>query len=140
MADESRDGGLLPNQGQLIGGKGPDGAFYYILVGTDGTVQTSGGGGGGGGGTAAGAANLANGQVALSTTAGTIKAANATRRSITITNLDGAITVYVGIATVTAANGMPLQPGQSISIDSVVLIQGLAASGTPNVAYMESYD
>lgn len=87
-----------------------------------------------------GAANTANGQVTASTTAATLKAANATRRSISIVNTDTAITVYVGIATVTTGNGFPLKAGQSISIDNIGLIQVIAASGSPVVAYLETYD
>jgi hypothetical protein len=87
-----------------------------------------------------GAANLDNGQVAASTTAGTLIAARATRRSATIKNTDAAITVYVGKATVTAANGMEIKAGQSINIDTTALIQVIAASGTPSVAYIETYD
>lgn len=87
-----------------------------------------------------GAPSYANNQVAASTTAGTLIAARATRRSVTIRNTDATITVYIGAATVTAGNGMPLKAGESINIDSVALIQVLAASGTPAVAYIETYD
>lgn len=87
-----------------------------------------------------GAANYANGQVATSTTAGTLVAARATRRSVTIKNVDASITVYIGAATVTAANGMEIKAGQSINIDTTALIQVIAASGTPAVAYIETYD
>jgi hypothetical protein len=87
-----------------------------------------------------GAANYANGQVTASTTAATLKAANSTRRSIAIKNIDSAITIYVGGATVTASNGMPLKAGESISIDTTALIQVIAASGSPVVAYFETYD
>lgn len=87
-----------------------------------------------------GAPNYANGQVATSTTAGTLIAVRATRRSVTVVNLDSAITVYIGAATVTSSNGFPLRAGQSISIDTTALIQVISASGTPTVAYMESYD
>lgn len=86
------------------------------------------------------AANYANGQVTATTTAATLKTARTTRRSITFINTDAAITVYIGAATVTAGNGFPLKPGQSISIDTVALIQVIAASGTPVVAYFETYD
>lgn len=87
-----------------------------------------------------GAANQASGQVATSTSAATFVAARATRRSVTLKNLDAVITVYVGPATVTSGNGMPLRAGESISIDTVALIQVIAASGTPSVAYYETYD
>lgn len=90
--------------------------------------------------TSKGAANYANGQVATSTTAATLVAARATRRSVSITNYDATITVYIGGATVTAANGYRLLAGQSVSIDATGLIQVIAASGTPTVGYIESYD
>jgi hypothetical protein len=89
---------------------------------------------------AVGTPNYANGQVTLSTAAGTVKASNATRRSISITNLDPGITVYIGGATVTSANGERLLPGQSKVINAVGLIQGIAVSGTPIVSYWEEYD
>lgn len=87
-----------------------------------------------------GAANYANGQVTATTTAGTLKTATATRRSIMIKNTDAAITVYIGAATVTAANGVPLKAGESIAVDTTALIQVISASGTPVVAYMETSD
>ena len=87
-----------------------------------------------------GASTLANGQVAASTTAGTLVASRATRRRVTIKNTDGTITVYVGIATVSAANGMPLLAGESITFDTTALVQVISASGTPTVAYVEEYD
>lgn len=90
--------------------------------------------------TPTGAANMANGQVAASTIAATLVTARATRRSVTILNMDAAINVFVGVATVTAANGLRLAAGQSISIDSATLIQVIAASGTPSVGYLETYD
>ena len=87
-----------------------------------------------------GAANMANNQVATSVTAATLVAARATRRSVVIKNMDSLITVYIGVATVTTANGLPLLAGESVSIDWVGLIQVIAASGTPVVAYSETYD
>lgn len=90
--------------------------------------------------TAQGAANYANGQVTATGTAGTLLAARTTRRSAVFVNTDTSITVYIGKATVTSANGLPLKAGQSISIDSNQLIQVISASGSPVVAYMETYD
>lgn len=90
--------------------------------------------------TAKGAASIASAQAAASTSAATLVASRATRRSVTIKNIDPAITVYVGPATVTSGNGMQLKAGESISIDWVGLVQVIAASGTPTVAYMETYD
>lgn len=87
-----------------------------------------------------GAPNYANGQVAASTSAATLLAARATRRSAMFVNMDAAITVYIGAATVSASNGVPLKPGQSISIDALGLFQVIAASGSPVVAFIEVYD
>lgn len=88
----------------------------------------------------AGAPNMANGQVTASGTAGTLVASRATRRYVTVKNLDTSLTVYIGIATVTAGNGMPLKGGESVSLDFTGLIQVIAASGSPIVAYAEVYD
>lgn len=87
-----------------------------------------------------GAATMANGQVTLSNTAGNIVGARATRRSVTIFNTDSSITGYIGIATVTTENGLPLGPKQSISIDFTGAIQGIVSSGSPVFAYVETYD
>jgi hypothetical protein len=88
---------------------------------------------------AVGASSIANGQVSTSTTAANIVSSRSTRRYVTIKNLDSTITVYVGVATVSAANGMPLAAGESITLDCTAAIQGIAASGTPAVAYLEVY-
>ena len=81
-----------------------------------------------------------NGQVTASTTAGTLVPANPTRRSVLIRNMDAAITIYIGKATVTSANGFPLKAGESFPFDTSQLIQVIAASGTPSVSYIEVYD
>lgn len=96
--------------------------------------------GGTGANPAQGAATTANGQVTTSTTAGTLLAARATRRVAFFKNHDAAITVYVGIATVTAGNGVELKPGESMPWYGVGLVQVIAASGTPVVGYVEFYD
>lgn len=85
------------------------------------------------------ATNMVTGQVTAGA-AGTLVIARATRRIVTIKNTDAAITVYIGPATVTAGNGMPLKAGESISVRWVGLVQVLAASGSPVVAYLDEYD
>jgi len=80
------------------------------------------------------------GQVTTSGTAGTLVASNSTRRRCVIKNLDATITVYVGPATVTTSNGMEVKAGQSIEITATPLIQVIAASGTPVVAYSDESD
>lgn len=87
-----------------------------------------------------GAPNYDNGQVQASTAAATLVAARAARRSILIINMDATITVYIGKPTVTAANGIPLKAGASVVLDMTGLVQVISASGTPQVAYLETYD
>lgn len=84
-------------------------------------------------------AGLSTGQSALSTSAALVLAANATRRFCEITNDDGAIKVYVGDDnTVTAANGHVLKAGASFAIEGYTgAIWMIAASGTPNVTFVE---
>ena len=86
-----------------------------------------------------GAPTYANGQVTATTTAATLLAARAARRSVLFVNM-GTARVYIGAATVTAANGVPLDPGQSVVLNITTLIQCLAASGSQAIAYLEEYD
>lgn len=90
-----------------------------------------------------GAATLAHNQVSVDTTAGgvTIAAARATRRSITIVN-HGATAVYLGVGTVTAANGFLLLgvAGAAVTLHVNVAIKGITASGSQTVSYAEEYD
>lgn len=104
---------------------------------------------GSGGGTASlgtvtvvprGAPTLNAAQASLSTTSGVVVAANATRRSVTIQNMDATITIYVGAGTVSAANGFRLIPGQSVSIDTTAAVNGIAVSGTPTAGYIQTAD
>lgn len=87
-----------------------------------------------------GAAHEANSQVATSTTAGTLVIARPTRVSCLVRNIDTTITVYIGGATVTTANGMPLKPGESVVVTAQTLWQVIAASGTPAVAVIDEYN
>jgi hypothetical protein len=87
-----------------------------------------------------GAAHLATGQVASSTTAGTLVIARSTRTSVLFRNLDATISVYIGPATVTSGNGMLLKAGESVSFTDVGLIQVIAASGTPTIAFADEYN
>jgi hypothetical protein len=87
-----------------------------------------------------GASSLANGQVTVTTTAATIVAARASRRSVTLINL-GTTDVYIGIATVTTANGFLLLgvAGAAVTLFTTAAIQGIVASGTQAVAFFEEY-
>ena len=91
---------------------------------------------------------LSSGTVAVSSSAATVIVAaanpnanpsgfNSASRSVTVTNLDGAITVYLGAAGVTSA-GFPLLHGASVTVPLATAdaLYGLAASGTPNVAFI----
>lgn len=87
-----------------------------------------------------GATTYANGQVSASTSAATLLAARATRRSVIFKNHDASITVYIGAATVSSSNGMAIAAGESIKLYITTLIQVISASGTPVVSYIEEYD
>lgn len=91
-------------------------------------------------GTSKGADGLANGQVTATTTAGTLVEANPRRRKVIVKNQDSSIVVYVGIATVTALNGISIAAGATLTLETTALIQVIAASGTPIVGYIEIYD
>jgi hypothetical protein len=88
---------------------------------------------------ARGALHEANSQVTTSGTAGTLIIARPTRISCLIRNLDSSISVYIGAATVTTANGMLLKAGESVVITATTLVQVIAASGTPTVAVFDEY-
>lgn len=89
-----------------------------------------------------GAATLANGQVNISNAAATLLAARETRKRVTFVNRQ-ASAVFIGIATVTTANGFQLDPGASITLQTTALVQGItaaASAGTEKVHYVEEYD
>ena len=86
-----------------------------------------------------GSTALANGQVAPTNTAGTLIAARDTRKRVTFLNT-GSVNVYIGIATVTTANGFVLAPGAAITLNTQALVQAITASGTGAVSYIEEYD
>ena len=88
----------------------------------------------------AGAANLNVARVAASTAAATLVAARATRRRCIVKNTDTGITVYIGPATVTSANGFEVKPGESVAVSWPGLIQVIAASGTPAIVAWDEYD
>ena len=81
--------------------------------------------------------DIATGQVALNSSTSTqIVAALTTRHSVLIRNLDASVNVYVGKSGVTTATGMLLKPGDSIVVNSGVLIHAISASATPTVAFL----
>lgn len=80
-----------------------------------------------------------NGQVTAGG-AGTLVAANAARSKCTVRNQDSSLSVYVGEATVSSANGLLLKAGESRVFETPELIQVIAPSGSPVVDYIdESY-
>lgn len=90
---------------------------------------------------AEGGTSIANGQVAVTASAATLVAARETRLNVTIINACN-VDVYIGVATVTTANGVKLVPGAGITIPANVLIQQIASSVTGLVGsthYIESY-
>lgn len=89
-----------------------------------------------------GGSAIANGQVTPTATAATLLAARETRKDMTFYNGTNMV-VYIGIATVTAANGFALQPGAGITIRSTALIQNIVSTVTGLtgvVSYVETYD
>jgi hypothetical protein len=86
-----------------------------------------------------GSATLANGQVAPTATAATLLAARDTRKRVTFLNA-GTVDVYIGIATVTTANGFKLVPGSAMMVYTTALLQAITASGTGAIHYIEEYD
>lgn len=82
---------------------------------------------------------IATGQVAPTTTAATLLAANTTRKVVTFVN-HGTVDVYIGPATVTTSNGLKLAAGAAIDIETTALIQAITASGTGSVHYIEVSD
>lgn len=93
--------------------------------------------------TQVGAANIANGQVAVGITAGGVQvvAARATRRAVTIVN-HADTDVYVGTGTVSATNGMLLlgQKGTSVTIATTAAVRAIAATGSVTLSYLEEFD
>lgn len=87
-----------------------------------------------------GATNVATGQAAPTNSAATLVASRATRTRLTLVNR-GSVSVYVGPATVTTANGVELKPGESMTFEVAgTTLQGITASGTGNIHYWEEYN
>lgn len=85
------------------------------------------------------ASTITTGQVTAGGAA-TLVAANAARYKLTVRNQDASLSVYVGPATVTTANGALIKAGESRVFKGATLLQVVAASGSPVVDYVdESY-
>ena len=63
----------------------------------------------------------------------------ALRKRLILENV-GQYAVWIGVATVTTANGLMLPIGASITLRTTALVQAITASGTGNIAYLEEYD
>jgi hypothetical protein len=85
---------------------------------------------------------FATGQVTPTASAATLLAARDTRKSVTFINGTN-MTVYIGPATVTAANGAAIPPGAGITVETTALIQNIVSTVTGLtgvVSYVENYD
>lgn len=83
------------------------------------------------------AAITTSSQVSVTTAAATLLAANAARRTAIFRNL-GPFPIYLGKATVTAANGQLLNSGDTLVDDlTTALWQAIAVGGTSTVAITE---
>ena len=82
------------------------------------------------------APSVAYAAVACTSSATSIKAANYSRKSITVKAIDG--TVYIGDASVTSATGFRLDIGESLFLGSYLgAVYGITSSGTTNIRYIE---
>lgn len=85
---------------------------------------------------------FATGQVTPTASAATLLAARDTRKSATFYNGTN-MTVYIGPATVSAANGFALPPGAGLTVPTTALLQNIVSTVTGLtgvVYYVESYD
>lgn len=71
--------------------------------------------------------------VSVGTSATLLDAADSTRQSVTLKNA-GAVTVYVGPSGVTTTNGLPLEPGEALTVDkTTAALYAIVASGSCDV-------
>lgn len=77
------------------------------------------------------------GPITVNATATVIVALNSSRNSVAIANT-GSVTVYVGDANVTTANGFPIAAGASLGLNTTSAVYGIVATGTGTVAYIAS--
>ena len=84
---------------------------------------------------------IASGNASVTTSAATVLALDATRRTAVLTNL-GSDYVWVGDSGITANEGIRLAPGQTLTIDRAPTpaIYAVAASGTQTVAWFTEAD
>jgi len=82
---------------------------------------------------------IANGQVTVTTTSGTLLAARDTRKACLFVNR-GIYDVYVGTGTVTSSNGLLLMSNDGVSIRTTAAINAISSGGSSVVHYVEEYD
>lgn len=85
------------------------------------------------------ASDMVTGQIALSTTAKSVLAVNASRKFCEVKNADTAISVYIGKSSgVSSTNGHLLKAGEAFSFENYGgAVWAVAASGTPTVTVIE---
>lgn len=89
-----------------------------------------------------GGSAFATAQYTPTAAAATLIAARETRKAVVIVNGSN-VDIFVGPATVTTANGMRVQPGASLTLNTTALIQSISSSitGLVGVVYTaETYD
>lgn len=82
-------------------------------------------------------------QVAVGNATTVIAAARATRRGVMITQLANGTDIYLGIgtaATLAAGDLLPGVKGASVVFPTTLAINGITATGTANVSFVELYD
>jgi hypothetical protein len=84
---------------------------------------------------------IASGNASVTTSAATVLAADATRRTAVLTNL-GSDYVWIGDSGIAANEGIRLAPGQTLTVDKAPTpaIYAVAQSGTQTVAYFTEAD
>ena len=84
-----------------------------------------------------GATSVLSGQVAPTTTAAAFGSVACRRVRIKASPQNTEL-VYIGPATVTAANGYPLAPGHEVTMEvsNLNILQHIAAAGTQSIAYI----
>jgi len=87
-----------------------------------------------------GTGSIANAQVSVTSSSAQVVPARAGRRSLVIVN-HGTTDVFLGTGTVTTANGLYLKgtSGASVSIPTSAAVNGIVASGTQTISYMEVF-
>jgi len=78
------------------------------------------------------------GQVSCTSAGVSIIAANASRKSLALSNPTGSgIIVYIGDAAVTASTGFALNPGETLTLNTVSAVYGITSSTSQTVSFIE---